>query len=116
MAFSDDETEIILGQLEDEFWTHRRPPLHLRDEVREGHRIEDQSIELFLNRPVFQRPGKWTEEKIAKIRYIRSRDVWEIYWQRADLKWHRYEPYPKAKTLSAALSKINEDAHACFFG
>jgi len=116
MPFSEIETETILQTLEDEFWTHRRPPLHLRDKVREGQRIDSQSIELFLNRPAFRRLGEWIEEPIAKIRYIRSRDVWEVYWQRADLKWHRYEPCPETKSLSDALAEIQRDEHACFFG
>ena len=116
MAFTEKETEAILRQLEEEFWVRHRPPLHLRDKVREGQRIDGQSIELFLNRPAFPHPGEWTEEPIAKIRYFRSRDVWAIYWQRADLKWHRYPPRPETKSLSAALAVISEDEHACFFG
>ena len=116
MAFSENETEAILGQLEEGFWAHCRPPLHLRDKVREGQRIDGQSIELFLVRPAFRRPGEEIEEAIAKIRYVRSRDAWAIYWQRADLKWHLYEPCPETETLSAALAKIREDEHACFFG
>lgn len=116
MAFTAAETEAILRQLEEEFWVHRRPPLHLRDKVREGQRIDGQSIELYYNRPAFQRPGEWTEEPIAKIRYIRSRDVWAIYWKRADLKWHRYPDCPETKTLSQALTEIDDDRHCCFFG
>lgn len=116
MAFTENETAAILSQLEDEFWAHHRPPLELRDKLREGQRIAGQSIELFLNRPAFEVPGEWIEEAIAKIRYFRSQDVWVIYWQRADLKWHRYDPCPEVETLSEALATIHEDAHACFFG
>src|SRR6056297_1120148 len=116
MPFTETETETILKQLEEDFWAHHRPPLDLRDKVREGQRIDGQSIELFLNRPAFRNPDEWIEEPIAKIRYVRSRNEWALYWQRADLKWHRYEPCPETKTLSAALATISEDAHACFFG
>ena len=116
MAFTETETEAILRQIEEEFWTHRRPPLELRDKVREGQRIDGQSIELFLNRPAFRRPGEWIEESITKLRYVRTRDVWEIYWQRADLKWHRYQPCPETESLSEALTEIHQDGHACFFG
>lgn len=116
MAFNDAETESILDKLEREFWVQRRPPLHLRDQLREGQRIDGHSIELFLNRPAFRRPDEWIEEPIAKIRYVRSRDAWEIYWQRADLKWHLYEPCPETRSLSAALTEIKDDPHACFFG
>jgi len=116
MAFTEDETATILRQLEEEFWAHCRPPFKLRDKVREGQRIDGQSIELFLNRPGFRRRDEWIEESIAKIRYFRSRDGWAIYWQRADLKWHRYDPCPETATLSEALATISEDEHACFFG
>ena len=47
MPFTETETESILKQLEEEFWAHHRPPLDLRDKVREGQRIDGQSIELF---------------------------------------------------------------------
>jgi len=116
MAFTENETTAILRQLEDEFWVKHRPPLKLRDKMREGQRIEKQSIELFLNRPAYERPGEWTEESFARIRYFRTRDAWAIYWQRADMKWHRYDPCPETKTLSAALAKISEDEYCCFFG
>lgn len=116
MAFTDKETEAILNQLEEEFWVHHRPPHHLRDKVREGQRLDKQSIELFLKHPSFQRPGEWIEDGIARIRYFRSRDAWAIYWQRADLKWHRYDPFPETSSLSAALITIGEDEHCCFFG
>ena len=116
MAFSENETEKILRQLEEEFWTHRRPPIHLRNKVREGQRIEDHSIELFLVRPSFRRPDEWIEEPISKIRYVRSRDAWGIYWRRADLKWHRYDPCQETETLPEALAIISKDQHGCFFG
>ncbi len=116
MAFTEDEIESIRDQLESEFWAHRRPPLSLREEIREGQRIEGHSIELFLSRPLFQRPGEWGEEGIAKIRYLRSPDVWQLYWGRADLKWHRYAPRPETDSLSDALAEIHRDEHGCFFG
>ena len=116
MAFSETEIERHLSTLESEFWTYRRPPLHLRDKIREGQRIAGQSIELYFGRPAFQRPGEWVEESIAKVTYVRVRDMWTIFWQRADMKWHRYEHQPEVITLSDALGVIHDDAHCCFFG
>lgn len=116
MAFSESELSQHLETIETEFWAKRRPPLELRDKIREGQQISDQSIEFFFSRPAFQRPGEFIENSIAKVRYVRTRDVWEIYWQRADLKYHRYAPSPEAATLAKALAIINEDSHGCFFG
>jgi len=36
-------------------------PLHLRDKVREGQRIEGHEIELFLVRPMFSDPAREIE-------------------------------------------------------
>ena len=116
MAFSTDEIERHLSTLERAFWSHRRPPQNLRNQIREGQRLAGQSIELFFNRPSFNDPNHWIEESIAKVTYVRSSDAWKLYWKRADLKWHAYPPRPKAKTLEQALSIIHEDANCCFFG
>jgi hypothetical protein len=47
---------------------------------------------------------------------VRARKIWKIYWKRADLKWHRYDPHPEAANLAEALRIIDEDACCCFFG
>ena len=116
MAFTDSEIAAHSTLIEELFWSRRRPPLHLRDQVREGQRFTGHAIELFLVRPAFNRPGEPIEESIAKVQYVRTRDVWHLFWKRADLKWHRYEPCPEADSLAAALRTIDADAHCCFFG
>lgn len=116
MAFTDSESAEHTQLIEDRFWSRRRPPLPLRDKIREGQRITGHAIELFFVRPAFQRPGSFVEEPIAKIQYVRSRNLWKIFWQRADLKWHGYEPCPETDSLAEALRIIDEDACNCFFG
>jgi len=116
MAFTEEETDAHLQTIEKHFWSHCRPPEHLRDKIREGQRIAGQSIELFFNRPAFRDPNEWIEESIAKVTYVRTRDHWRIYWKRADLKWHRYPPKPQVKRLTAALRVIRDDENGCFFG
>ncbi len=116
MAFLENETAEYAAIIEKHFWSHHRPPLHLRDQIREGQRFTDQSIELFFVRPVFGMPGQWVEEPIAKIKLIRSRNVWHLFWKRANNQWHRYPPQPEVKTLASALKTIHADAHHCFFG
>jgi hypothetical protein len=90
--------------------------LHLREKIREGQRLDGLNIELFFARPSFFRPGEIIEEDIARIQWVRARKIWKLYWKRADLKWHRYDPHPEAATLAEALRVIDEDACCCFFG
>jgi hypothetical protein len=115
MAFTDAETADHLKVLEECFWSRRRPPLYLRDQVREGQRFTDQSIELFIVRPAFNRPGEQIEESIAKVQHLPRRRVWRVFWKRADGRWHRYAPCPEVESLAAALRLIDEDTNGCFF-
>jgi hypothetical protein len=42
--------------------------------------------------------------------------TWNVFWQRADLKWRRYEPEPEVGSLDEFLQLVDDDAHACFWG
>ena len=56
------------------------------------------------------------EESVAKATYVKSRNIWKIFWQRADLKWHRYQPDPEVKTLEEFLYVVERDEYCCFYG
>lgn len=116
MSFTELEIADHTATLEREFWAHRRPPLHLREQLREGQRFTGQSIELFFVRPVWDDPTRQIEEAIAKLTFVRTTGRWRIFWQRADLKWHGYEPHPAARSLAAALRIVHTDQYCCFFG
>jgi hypothetical protein len=93
-----------------------RSPEHLRDEIRLEYRVQGHSIVIYEVRPRWRAPGEVMEEFCAKIRYVRTRNVCQLYWQRADLKWHLYEPLPEAGRLEPLVKHIDEDPHGCFFG
>src|SRR4051812_41210162 len=116
MAFTHAEIAEYMKTIEDVLWAQRRPPLHLRDKVREGQRFTDRGIELFMVRPAFNRPGEHIEESIAKLQHMPRLGVWRLFWKRADGKWHRYKPCSEVPSLAEALRKIDEDANCCFFG
>ncbi|MCP3931719.1 MAG: DUF3024 domain-containing protein, partial [Bacteroidetes bacterium] len=61
-------------------------------------------------------PSKKIEGSIAKATYVKSTKIWKLYWQRADMKWHRYEPFPESKSLEEILEVIGQDKHYCFWG
>lgn len=93
-----------------------RPPAHLRDRVDIAYRVDNQSVELFEIRPAFQRPTQKVEEAIAKATYVKRAMEWRLYWMRADLRWHRYEPVPEVEKLEEFLQVVEEDAYSCFYG
>jgi hypothetical protein len=116
MAFTEDEIAVFTEQIERILWTHRRPPLHLRHLVREGQSIEGHEIEIFECRPYFRDKSLWIKSPVAKTRYVRSRNIWKVYWRRGDGKWHPYEPCPETSSLEEWLHLINKDENNCFWG
>jgi DUF3024 family protein len=98
------------------FVQKHRPPVHIREQVDLGFRFDGRNVELFEIRPQWDDRSKKTEESVAKARYLASRGEWLVYWQRADLKWHKYDPQPEVATLEAFLALVAEDKYGCFFG
>jgi hypothetical protein len=115
MAFSEFEIRSCETKM-GEFISKHRPPPDMRKNVDLSFRLKDQSIVIFEIRPLRNNPSKTIEEQIAKATYVKSKKVWRIYWQRADLKWHRYDPDPEVKTLDEFLEVVENDEFACFWG
>jgi len=105
------------NRFEDEvsrFIEERRPPADIRDELDLGFKIENQSLILFEIRPRWNNPKEKMECPYAKATYLKTRDVWKVYWQRADLKWHGYDPVPEVALLGDFLRLVEEDEYDCF--
>lgn len=56
------------------------------------------------------------EEAVAKATFVSTRNAWRAFWQRADLKLHRYDPVPEVSLLHEFLVLVDRDEYACFFG
>ncbi len=93
-----------------------RPSAHMRNEIDLSFRVKNQSVEIFEIRPLWNDPNKKIEEAVAKATYVKRQKIWKIYWQRADLKWHGYEPDPEVETLEDFIDIVEKDEYACFYG
>ena len=94
----------------------RRPPVHIRPQLDIGFRISGQSVEIFEIRPAWNRPTEILNEPVAKATFVNTRDVWKVFWQRADLKWHSYAPVPTVGTIDRFLELVDADPRGCFWG
>lgn len=104
--------EKVVGQ----YVENRRPPAHIRNELDLAFRIKEQSVEIFEIRPLWREPGVKIESPVAKATYVKTQGIWKIYWQRADLKWHRYDPQAEVKTIEQFLEVVERDKFGCFYG
>jgi hypothetical protein len=99
-----------------EFVQQRRPPPHLRAKVDLAFRVSGQSIEIFELRPHWMNKGITLESPIAKATYNKRKFKWKVFWQRADMKWHSYQPSPEVVSIEEFLDVVRKDDHCCFFG
>ena len=93
-----------------------RPPEEMRNQLDIGYKIEDQSVVLVEIRPIWNNPSEIREYSYAKASFIKSKNVWRIFWMRASLKWQSYEPMPEVVTLQEFLEIVDEDKMGCFKG
>jgi len=115
MALSEFETKRV-EKAAIAFLEKRRPPPHVRPKLDIGYRISGQSLELFEIRPQLDNPKERSEYPFAKATYVKATGTWKVYWLRADLKWHSYEPAAQVSSAEHFLAIVDEDEHACFFG
>lgn len=115
MAFSQTEKVLIEAVLS-AFIERRRPPVHLREKLDWGFRIDKQSVEIFEVRPRFDDKTRKIQHSFAKATYVRTDKTWKVYWMRANLKWYSYAPAPKVKDIEGFVKLVDEDKWHCFLG
>lgn len=109
--------EIDFWQRQIEQWVEtQRPNAEIRDQLDIGFEWKNGTLVFFEIRPDWVNPEIIRHFPFAKARYIKSREVWKIYWLRASLKWEAYPYDPEVGRLDLVLRIIEEDKHNCFKG
>ena len=114
MAFADIDRQKIKNEVGE--LCLLKSPAHLKDKLRFEYQIEKQNVIIYEIRPVWNDPTEFTRAPMAKLTYVKSQGVWKLYWQRANMKWVKYEPKESSKELSTLVQEIHHDALGCFFG
>jgi len=93
-----------------------RLPDHIKDELELIYRIRGHDVTIFEKRPDWQDPRAYEEFLVAKLKYVRTKNEWRLYWQRRDLKWHCYDLLPSSRDLKELVDEVDKDPYCCFFG
>ncbi|MFT4664900.1 MAG: hypothetical protein ACI8YQ_004324 [Polaribacter sp.] len=93
-----------------------RPPLDRRDQIDIGYTFENNELEVFEIRPVWDDKSKKTTLPIAKSTYIKSKKMWKLYWMNGNQKWEFYKPNGELNTMDKILHEIKADEQNCFWG
>jgi len=113
--FSEFELKSIQRDFE-KFLQNRFDGAHVKNLNNISYRIEKQSVEIFSKNPSWNDKSQMVENPIAKATFIKKSKVWKIYWQRADLKCHSYEPNPIVNHFSEFIQIVEKDEFGCFLG
>ena len=86
------------------------------DQLRFTYDVDGHRVSIHEERPPWDGQGGWTRHGVARFRYTRKSGEWNLYWMRADLKWHRYDPDSMPHDLESLVAVVDEDAYCAFFG
>lgn len=109
------EVNLIENQIK-AFVETKRPPEKVRSQLDIGYTFENNVVEILEIRPQWNDATIINKMPLAKANYIKSKEVWKIYWMDSNLKWIGYEPTPEVTTISEFLKILEEDRHNCFWG
>ena len=93
-----------------------RPPEEMRDQFDISYKIDDQSVIIYEVREHWDNKKEKIESPIAKTTYVIKHKHWKVFWLRADLKWHTYEPKPIVNSIQEFVQLVEEDDKHCFWG
>ena len=106
----------ILEQEIKRFIDSIRPPIDLRDKLDIGFSFKNNNLEIYEIRPKWDAPKIKINSPVAKTQFIKSRNIWKIFWIRANGKWESYSPKPEVVNLSEFFQILQKDQHGCFWG
>ena len=93
-----------------------RPPREIRGELDIGYSYKDKTVEIFEIRPQWNDKSIIRNHPIAKAKYVKSKNVWKIYWMRSNGKWTGYGPNSEVKEITRFFTILEDDIHGCFWG
>lgn len=115
MAFNDLELKRVENAIEAYLLKHR-PPVYIREKLDIECQIEGQSVVIYEVRPQWRNPTEKSYLPVAKTTFVRTQNIWKVYWARADLKWHQYEPQAEVRLIDGFFKVVAEDEFSCFWG
>ncbi|WP_301336945.1 DUF3024 domain-containing protein [Mycobacterium asiaticum] len=97
-------------------WCRDRTPEHVRDRVRVEVDVGERHLTIVECRaPLFGTTGEdWIRFPVARLRYMKTRAVWSLYWRDRDARFHAYDLAPPTANIEKLLAEVDRDPTAIF--
>lgn len=93
-------------------------PFDARDQVSYELDVAPTSLTIVKCRPPW-REGigtDWTRFPIARLRYVKVRREWSLYWRDRNLKFRLYDRVPPTASVQDLLDEVSADPTSIFWG
>ena len=104
-----DSIILLYGKRIKELVEKMRPPVDIRSQLDIGYSYEKGALELFEARPKSGNTSEIIHHSFAKAKFIKSSNIWKIYWKRASGKWELYIEEPEVSDVLEFFRIVNED-------
>lgn len=91
-------------------------PERVRHLVEHTFRVEAQAIVLVSRHRRSGKDSEWMDEDVAKFRFFKSREEWDLYWSDRNSRWRLYEWVRPAKRFATLLKEVERDPTHLFWG
>ena len=99
-------------------WCRDRVPAGVRHQLTVESEVAGRDVTILECRLPWdpEAGAAWTRSPVARLRYLKSRGVWRLYWRDRDESWHEYPDLPWARDVDDLLAEIESDPTAIFWG
>ncbi len=113
MALSEFTRKLVEKKL-GHFCLEKIPEMH-RHRVKLVFAIENDTVTLFEERPLYCDPLSWVRTGVAHFRFDEQTCEWALYFPDRDLQWRLYYLNPKSD-FEVLLREVDEDPLQVFWG
>ncbi len=106
---------LIAKQAED-FIDSIRPPEDIREQLDVGYTFENNTLEIFEIRPRWDKQDEKVHTPVVKTQFVKTREVWVIYWMGKGGKWEKYPPKPEVDSIRDVFETLKNDHSGHFWG
>ncbi len=99
-------------------WCQKKVPARVRDKVRVECEASGRDLTIIELHAVPESGAdqEWLRHPVARLRYMKSRGIWRLYWGDSNDRWHEYPDLPWARDVREVLAEIDRDPTALFWG
>lgn len=93
-------------------------PFHARDQVRYELDVAPTSLTIVECRLPWREDygPEWTRMPVARLRYVKARCEWSLYWRDRHSKFHLYDRVLPTASIQTLLDEVTADPTCIFWG